>query len=83
MSSEQAEKRFYELKFGDEANVAILPGENPLDFELLHTKLAGGLTPDGVLRRVCCPCDRNMHVARRRFISGLCYLVLPAGTLEH
>src|SRR5437016_604111 len=48
MNSEQP-KRFYEVKFGAETEFAILPGENPLDFELLQTKLAEEFAPDGLL----------------------------------
>jgi hypothetical protein len=38
--------RFYEVKFG-EAKVAIYPGENSLEFELLHARVAEEWTPDG------------------------------------
>ena len=41
--------RFYEAKFEDETKVAILPGENPLEFERLHAKLAEEWAPDGLL----------------------------------
>jgi hypothetical protein len=41
--------RFYEVKFGAETEFAILPGENPLEFELLHTRLAEEWAPDGPL----------------------------------
>jgi hypothetical protein len=42
-------KRFYEVKSGDQTEVAILPGENPLEFERLHTRLAEEWAPDGLL----------------------------------
>jgi hypothetical protein len=48
MNSKQT-KRFYEVKSGDQAEVAILPDENPLEFERLHTKLAEEWAPDGLL----------------------------------
>src|SRR6266480_7907283 len=48
MNSEQP-KRFYEAKFGAETEFAILPGENPVEFELLHTRLAEEWVPDGPL----------------------------------
>jgi len=47
MNSENA-KRFYE-KSEAETELAILPGENSLEFELLRTKLAEELAPDGPL----------------------------------
>jgi hypothetical protein len=48
MSSKHTE-RFYEVKSGDQAEVAILPDENPLEFERLHTRLAEEWAPDGLL----------------------------------
>jgi hypothetical protein len=48
MNGEQA-NRFYEVKFGEDTEVAILPGENPLEFECLLTKLAEEWAPDGIL----------------------------------
>jgi len=48
MKSEQP-KRFYQLKSGNEAEVAILQGEDPLEFERLHTRLAEEWAPDGLL----------------------------------
>ena len=48
MNSEHT-KRFYEVKSGDQAEVAVLPGENPLEFERLHTRLAEEWAPDGLL----------------------------------
>jgi hypothetical protein len=46
MNSKHTE-RFYEVKFGNETKVAIHPGENSLEFELLHTRVAEELAPDG------------------------------------
>ncbi len=48
MSSKHTE-RFYEVKSGDQVEVAILPDENPLEFERLHTRLAEEWAPDGLL----------------------------------
>src|SRR5436190_1806410 len=39
----------YRVKSGDPPEVAILPGENPIEFERLHTRLAQEWAPDGVL----------------------------------
>ena len=48
MSSKQT-KRVYEVKSEDQTEVAILPGENPLEFVRLHTRLVEEWMPDGLL----------------------------------
>jgi hypothetical protein len=48
MSSKQT-KRVYEEKSEDQTEVAILPGENPLEFVRLHTRLVEEWMPDGLL----------------------------------
>src|ERR1700746_3889473 len=40
-------KRAYEVKSGADTEFAVLPGEEPLAFELLHTKVAEEWAPDG------------------------------------
>jgi hypothetical protein len=43
------DRRAYEVKFGAETEFVILPGENPLEFEMLHGQVAEELSPDGPL----------------------------------
>ena len=43
------DRRAYEVKFGAETEFVILPGENPLEFEMLHARLVEELSPDGPL----------------------------------
>jgi hypothetical protein len=43
------DRRAYEVKFGAETEFVILPGENPLEFEMLHGRVAEELSPDGPL----------------------------------
>jgi hypothetical protein len=40
-------ERPYEVKFGVYTEFAILPGENPIEFELLRVDLAGEYAPEG------------------------------------
>lgn len=40
---------FAQLKFAAETEFVILPGENPLDFKILHARLVEELSPDGPL----------------------------------
>src|SRR6476659_1244967 len=51
--------RAYEVKFGAETEFAILPGENPLEFEMLRGRLAEELSPDGPLEE-----DQVLTVAK-------------------
>jgi hypothetical protein len=43
------DERTYEVKLGADAKFAILPGENPIEFEILRGQLAEELAPDGPL----------------------------------
>jgi hypothetical protein len=58
MKSKQA-GRFYEVNSGDQTEVAIPPGENPLEFERLHTRLAEEWAPDGPSRRTLSSRSQN------------------------
>jgi len=40
-------ERGYKVKSGADTELAILPAEEPLPFELLHTKVAEDRAPDG------------------------------------
>ncbi|MGY8678210.1 hypothetical protein Q2941_10365 [Bradyrhizobium sp. UFLA05-153] len=43
------DERAYQVKFGPKTEFAILPGENPLEFEILRGQVAGEHAPDGPL----------------------------------
>jgi hypothetical protein len=46
----EEENRPYEVKFGAQTEFAILPGEDPLEFEILRGQLAAEHAPDGPLQ---------------------------------
>jgi len=65
--------RAYAVKFGAEIEFAILPGENPLEVEMLCARLAEELSPDGpleedqVLTIAKCLWDKQR---RQRFLAA-------------
>ena len=48
-NGKEDDERAYEVKFGAETEFAILPSENPLEFEVLRGELAEEHAPDGPL----------------------------------
>jgi hypothetical protein len=48
-NNKEDDERAYEMKFGPETEFAILPGEKPIEFEILRGQLGEEHAPDGPL----------------------------------